>query len=589
MNSWWRRRCDERGAFLVIWALLATAMMVMVAIVIDLGHVRAGRRSMQSVADLSLLSGGGSFSTPTGLDPMSACLATVDYLNENLDDMPAISASGFCGQAGKELNKTVCNPPFSKAQADPTAASGPYRVELHYPVPDAEIADVSGVRALDGEPCERMRLIVTREDKSFFAGIVGVSTLTSTASATIRRMPMNASLMPALWLLDPTGCTSLDVNGSGTSVAVGKPAVGADPPVTGVVTIDSDGSKCSANQYTLLSTGNLTAYPLTGEGYDVGHISLHALPSGKSTCVAPACNPAQVPSNIQPQPVRRDKRATRAPVDWRFDCKTKYPDYTVPDQPSYKVDIPDCPNATTTEPYITRLRSSEFGVGELVGKVPTGYTTYTGSCNNPPSTMPTGNLYIPCAKFSVKTLVEFPGGNAVFDGDLDISAGGHLRFNHSNPTAALTPACVVSVCPLESSDDAGFVFLRKGNLTVNGGGSFDFNRTFIYEAGGYLNAGGGGTPVWDAPSEGPFRGLAFWNEFVSSQFQISGGSSMSLGGVFFTPQANPFNISGGSPAVQQNAQFVSRRAKISGGGTLNLTPNQGDAVALPPPAAILIR
>jgi hypothetical protein len=64
---------------------------------------------------------------------------------------------------------------------------------------------------------------------------------------------------------------------------------------------------------------------------------------------------------------------------------------------------------------------------------------------------------------------------------------------------------------------------------------------------------------------------------------------MSLGGVFFTPQANPFTISGGSPAVQQNAQFVSRMAKISGGGTLNLTPQQGDAVTLPPPAAILIR
>jgi predicted flavoprotein YhiN len=64
---------------------------------------------------------------------------------------------------------------------------------------------------------------------------------------------------------------------------------------------------------------------------------------------------------------------------------------------------------------------------------------------------------------------------------------------------------------------------------------------------------------------------------------------MSLGGVFFTPQADPFTISGGSPAVQQNAQFVSRKAVISGGGTLNLTPNQSTAVKLVPPAAILIR
>lgn len=41
------------------------------------------------------------------------------------------------------------------------------------------------------------------------------------------------------------------------------------------------------------------------------------------------------------------------------------------------------------------------------------------------------------------------------------------------------------------------------------------------------------------------------------------------------------DISGGSPAIHQNAQPVSRPAEISGGGT----PNEGDAVALPPPAA----
>jgi hypothetical protein len=574
-----RRARDERGAFIVLWAFLVTGMMIMLAIVIDLGHVRASRRSLQSVSDLSALAGGVSFSTPGGLDPLAACQDTIRYINQNLTDMPAIDAVGFCSQSGKELNKTICNAPFTKPQANPSTVSGRYTVELHYPVPDSEIADASGVRVTDGQPCERLRVLISSDDKSFFAGLVGVNNLHAQASATIRRMPTNPSLVPALWLLEPTGCTSLDVNGSGTTVIVGTATV------PGVVTIDSDGSTCNNNQYTLTSSGLLQANPLTGTGYDRGVISLFALPAGQSACVAPACNPAEVGPNIKPQPTRRDKRATRAPVDWRYDCKTKYPDYTVPSNPT-KVEIGDCPNASSTQPYITNLQ-------QLIGTggQPSGFTEWTGSCNNPPPVMPEGNLWIRCNTFSVKTLVEFPGGNVVFDGDVSVSAGGTLKFNHGGlARAALAPACVVSICdPLPSSPDAAIFYMRKGNLSVTGGGSFDLNHTFVYEAGGYLNFNGGGTPVWNAPVDGPFKSLAYWDEYASSQFQISGGASMSLGGVFFTPQAFPFSIAGGSPAVQQNAQFVSRMAKISGGGTLKLTPQQGDAVTLPPPAAILIR
>ncbi len=594
MNSYMRRRCDERGAFVVMWAFLVTGMMIMLAIVIDLGHVRASRRSIQSVADLSLLAGGVDFASSLGQDPMAACRETIDYFNENLPDLPAaIDSTRFCNQSGKEMNRTVCNPPFTTAQATPSTVAGPYTIELHYPVPDAEITDVSGPRVTDGKPCERMRLLLSRRDKSFFAGMVGVSQLDSQASATIRRMPMNAGLIPALWLLDPTGCTSLDVNGSGTVVTVGRDAdpVLNKPAIPGIVTIDSDGSSCSSNQYTLTSSGQLRALPLVGAGYDVGMISLHALPEGKRTCIAPACNPAQVPSNISPQPIRRDERATRAPVDWRYDCKARYDDYTVPND-NTRVQIAPCEAAKTTEPYITRLRDPVLGVNDQVNKPPPGFTEYTGSCS-PSGTMPSGNLWIRCPTFSVKNLVEFTGQNVVFDGDVVISTGaGQLRFNHQNSTDPLPVECQTHVCPLVSRDSAAFMFLRNGNLKVNAG-SFDFKNTFIYEANGAINSAGNGSPVWTAPTAGPFAGLAYWNETkskdINTSFQISGGASMSLGGVFFTPQADPFTISGGSPAVQQNAQFVSRKAVISGGGTLNLTPNQSTAVKLDPPAAILIR
>ena len=578
-----RRQRDERGTFLVLWSLLLTGMLVMMAVVLDLGHVRAERRFTQTVADLSLLAGGGSFSTPVGLDPMSACQDTIKYLNGNLKDLPeSIDPVNFCNQSGKELNKTVCNPPFTQPQATPSKTVGPYELEMRYPVTDGDIADTStGVRSGDGDPCERMQLTIKRTDSSFFAGIVGVNKLETRASATIRRVPVNASLFPALWLLDPRECTALAIDGATTRVNVGTTGV------PGVITIDSDGTACTGQQATLDAGGGaqLRALPLTGDGYDRGSISLYALPAGRLTCnreLYHDCDEADIPSNIQPQPIRRDNRATRAPVDWKYNCKRNYPAYST--APGVRIAIKDCPNAAGATPYMDTLRTAIGSAGPI-----SGFTDYNGPCtvNGPPVTMPAGNLRITCPTFRAQTNVTFPGGNVVFDGDLHVT--GRLLFNHGNPFASLDPGCVAYVCPLSSSATAAFMYLRRGTITVNGGGSFDLNHTAVYQSGGHLSFGGGGSPIWSAPTEGPFRGLAYWNEHASGAFSVSGGSSMSLSGVFFTPYANPFSISGGAPAVQQDAQFVSRKVAISGGGTLNLAPRESEAISLPPPAAILIR
>ena len=64
---------------------------------------------------------------------------------------------------------------------------------------------------------------------------------------------------------------------------------------------------------------------------------------------------------------------------------------------------------------------------------------------------------------------------------------------------------------------------------------------------------------------------------------------MSLSGIFFTPNANPFSIAGGSPVDQQRAQFISHRLAISGGGSLNLAPDPDEFVQIPPVAGSLIR
>jgi hypothetical protein len=79
-----------------------------------------------------------------------------------------------------------------------------------------------------------MRVIIRSSKKSLFGKILGVSTLSAVRSATARPWPVGEQRTPALWLLDPRGCTSLAVSG-GSQLTVGTSTV------QGVLTIDSDG------------------------------------------------------------------------------------------------------------------------------------------------------------------------------------------------------------------------------------------------------------------------------------------------------------------------------------------------------------
>jgi hypothetical protein len=62
-----------------------------------------------------------------------------------------------------------------------------------------------------------------------------------------------------------------------------------------------------------------------------------------------------------------------------------------------------------------------------------------------------------------------------------------------------------------------------------------------------------------------------------------------LSGVFFTPEAAPFSLTGGGTWGQQNAQFVSYQVQVSGGGVLTMAPDPQKSVKVPTLAGALIR
>ncbi|MGH9153055.1 MAG: pilus assembly protein TadG-related protein [Acidimicrobiales bacterium] len=230
------RRRDERGAYLVIWALLLTALLIMVAIVIDLGHVRSTRRQAQRTADLSALAAGQNLS---GGDVINACRAAVAYVgtNESVAPIPETCDPTFAG---------ACDPATPVVM---TATWGDFVITIQNPVLDSEIEDphyamnpLTGTRTLeeDGLPCERMRVTVQQQSPPLFAGVIGVTDLTASANAVVRGfIGSNPKQNAGLVVLERVGCEAIVASGNLSSVLV-KGSIASDgTPRPGIIQVDT--------------------------------------------------------------------------------------------------------------------------------------------------------------------------------------------------------------------------------------------------------------------------------------------------------------------------------------------------------------
>ena len=567
----------ERGAVLVITTMLFTAFLGIVAIVIDLGALRANARVDQSVADFAALAAGSGLADN---NPTQACQDAVGYINTNANLPSVINKTTFCSTMGGSM----CT--GGAGLATPSTTVGRYTVSILYPVPASEIVDshvTTGARVNDGLPCQRLRVTISSTQDTHFAAAIGRPSLSATRAATVRPWPVGIQKAPALWLLDPTGCTPLGVSG-GSQVSVGTTAV------PGIVSIDSNGTTCTGGQKTVTSSGagtKVQAVPLTGT--DHGRIQLYALPPNATVCSGFACDQADITGGrLVPQPQAVGVRATRSRVDDVFNCHSTYPSF-------HGIPIYSNCNPATTPPYIDNLKAAIGTSG-----APAGYQQWTTghSCNVASGTTSvSGNWWINCPNFRVGngTNVEFKNGNVVFDGNI-VMTGGTLKFNTNNATANLPAGCVppavVTPCIGSASAAAAFVYLRAGDLDITGG-VITVNHAMVYAKVGYVKINSS-PPVWNAPTEGPFAYLALWCDMPSTsnstnKFSMAGGAGVQLSGAFFTPEADPLGLAGGGTWGQQNAQFISYRLAVSGGGTLSLSPDPDKAVKTPTLAGSLIR
>lgn len=414
------RRGGDHGAVVVIVAMGLVLIFGMVAVVVDLGQLRASRRSSQSVTDLAALAAGyhlsGRGTNPVNPSPQAACIGAVHAVQTNVADFTPALTSTERASACAALPSTSfggCTP----APPPVTITRGDTTLVLTYPVTDADLRETrfrNGVGAEDGSnPCERMRVTLSRRDPTFFAGIFGVREQRIRATTVVRA---NSSALvegvAAMLLLERMGCGVLQTSGGGaTGAGVVVRASSATNP--GVIQTDSAGQigsgLCTTNEnadgYVIFGT----ALPAAGGGGP--SIRVEPAPNGIEGIVAIRAievggrGGAVVPSGLFPAPVGSGINS-RQVVDNR---------YNRPAAAGGHAQISELHNDGRL--LVTRT-SAPTGWATLGGAACSGFDTSTDQ-----TYLTATHLFVQCSDFA-PNLAVFPAAtHLVFTGKITVANG----------------------------------------------------------------------------------------------------------------------------------------------------------------------
>lgn len=165
--------------------------------------------------------------------------------------------------------------------------------------------------------------------------------------------------------------------------------------------------------------------------------------------------------------------------------------------------------------------------------------------------------YLPPPSFNTSSCLANPnlGGGGTFTIG-PATAGGTICYNGlqigNGATVTLKPG----------------IYVINGSLTVNGGSPVTGTGvTFYFPASGSLNLSNGATFNLTAPTSGTYDGILFYqNRSNSTAVSIQGGTTSSMAGILYFPDAN-LTISGGS-STSTYASVIANTLTFSGGITM---------------------
>ena len=242
-----------------------------------------------------------------------------------------------------------------------------------------------------------------------------------------------------------------------------------------------------------------------------------------------------------------------------------------------------CLETATRSPYIDNL-TSLYGDASDIGSNPGGTFsrwTDTHDCAYQPSdpdVAVSGDWWIDCpGGLTINNNVTFSGGSIVSDGPIDVG-GGSLTINGG------------------SSIVDEIMYIRSGRLYKVAQASISMTQTFVYLDDGWIDFGGGsGSLTWIAPIGGTanvtasrFEDLALWSE-SREVHKLGGQAGNELEGTLFTPNADPFVLTGQAGQFQTAAQFLTRRLEVGGQGEVTMHPDPDRITLIPVRDIRLIR
>lgn len=545
----------ERGSLTAIYVLVLTVLVISAAFIIDIGGLRIDAREAQASADFAAVAAATELDPSMGGTPYAACETAWSYFKTN-----APGAQGGSSPCAPFVGSQPCDE--TTVPRSVVAIVDPYRVTITTPVPDgAPELEGRSDALVDGRPCERIAVVVERTRGYVFAPVINASSGAVVRSAVARGFTgSSASRGVPLVVLDPTGCRALTASGRAT-VLVKATATG----FPGALVVDSSGTEpgggtrgCGNSQdYAIDALGVQNSQIRAEDGVDgAGNtvraiIYSFALTPGQGS--AHSYEAADVTAGrLSPRPIP-GPQVGRSPIDHRYNCRAAN----------------NCPDAPSLPPHIDDLRATVGTVG-----APAGFTPYVGPCRTQPSDPPIvvapGNWWVACTPFDVSNAVTFTSGNVVFDGTVNVGSSGSLVLNDANATDA-------------------WAYVRTGNLTKDAQASITLRRTMMYLHAGIISLGAGsGGLTWVAPTAGSFEDLALWSESPATH-DLGGQTTLSIEGIFFTPNASPFRFTGQGAQYQAKAQFITYRLEVAGQGTLVMAPDPDRIAAVIRTATRLIR
>jgi hypothetical protein len=557
-----------------------------------------------------------------------------------------VHATSPCPQVVSAPDAVPCaaNQPSTWANLQATARQGRVTIEIEsgYVMPDPDYPEDTG-RGDVGNVCDNLAVVITEQQAPAFAQVGGFgSSLVRARSVARLNATETLDFVAALQLLERHKCDVLQTGGANTRV-IAQP-YGTYP---GTIQIDSagDSGSCpspilnaqatSGGPSVLACSANSTNPDCRpGVGDRPSRIGVYAANFNKPANIIST----PYPSTYGDTKVIGSPRTSRKFTDQRYRANVD-----ALDQDAERVITgnggrpPGCVAPillnTCTGNGVTWLVLQPLDCGTLPvffavpGRASAQNIWFNCDLNvNSPVTLTAANAnVVVTGQLRVSSTFTITDARKLYVGGqsggpkvgMDLGSGGVLNLNVGSAAT-----CSDRTEPGHSNR----LVVGNGSIKVGSGASARMCQTFTYLASGYdkvppndgnnpcsspcstyngtISVSSGSFVDLSAPNEitgrlpdpaeltttHPFEDLALWTEAGGNNNGLAGGAATKLRGVFFMPNADAFNLTGGgSLPIDLSAQFVSTSLKVTGGATVNLVPNPEDSIPVTIYTILLVR